>query len=194
MREKNKNYKRIDRQIIEAFVSIACRKSSTEMTVSELCKTANINHTTFYRHYRGLWQVHENILNEIYENVDKMLVKFDFEAFVKNPEQFYNSLNQSIRHDLELYKQLCRTIKIDSFLIELHGKLVQGIMNHIGLPEGPRKEKLLIKIIFLVSGTISTYRKWLLEEIVCPIEDISKEIAKMVQARILYEQESLKMK
>ena len=100
MKEKNKNYKRIDRQIIEAFVSIACRKASTEMTVSELCKVAKINHTTFYRHYRGLWQVHESILNEIYENVDKMLSRFDFDGFVNNPEHFYDSLNQSVFHDL----------------------------------------------------------------------------------------------
>ena len=193
MREKNKNYKRIDRQIIEAFVSIACRKSSTEMTVSELCKAANINHTTFYRHYRGLWQVHESILNDIYQRVEVLLTSFDFETFVDTPSHFYNSLNQIILQDLDLYRQLCRTIRIDSFLIELHLKLVNGIIDKVGLPEGERKEEMLVTITYTVSGSISIYRRWLLGELNRTIEEIGQEAAKNVQARILLQKNGLKI-
>ena len=192
MREKNKNYKRIDRQIVEAFVAIACRKPSAEMTVSELCKIANINHTTFYRHYRGLWQVHESILDDIYKRVEILLSSFDFESFVDNPLIFYGSVNKMIEQDLDLYRQICHAIRIDTFLVELHLKLVTGIIDKIGLPEGERKEQMLVRITYIVSGTISIYRRWLCGELNCSLDDIGEEAALNVKARILLEQNMLK--
>lgn len=187
MKPKNKNYQKVDRQIIESFITIAVQKSASEMTVSEVCKYANINHTTFYRHFKGLWEVRDRVLDFTYALVANILRSFDFQTLIKDPGIFFKQLNKVILDDLPLFQKLSHAIKIDVFLVELHAKLVEGIIERNNFPtDMVNKTNEILTINFLVSGSIAIYRRWLQGEIDCSIDEVGQECTQFIEQRTIY--------
>lgn len=60
----------------KAMISLMTERKINEITVIELCELADINRGTFYLHYRDMYDLHEQIEDEIYnEIVDKLGLK-----------------------------------------------------------------------------------------------------------------------
>lgn len=55
-----------------AFLDLMQEKSFTEISVSELCRVADINRSTFYLHYHRLDDVLDMVIEEIIENIDNV--------------------------------------------------------------------------------------------------------------------------
>ena len=58
--------------IRKAFVELIQNLDLNQITVSQLCKRAGINRTTFYACYDGLYDVADSLRMELEENISKM--------------------------------------------------------------------------------------------------------------------------
>ena len=56
--------------IRNALVEIMSEKEISQITVSEICLLAKINRKTFYRHYRSVSDVLEEVENEFLKELD----------------------------------------------------------------------------------------------------------------------------
>lgn len=74
---KNRRTYMTKRIIKESLIDLLEKKSIDQITVSELCKEADINRSTFYAHYVNVIDVIEEIKNEFI---------FDYMPFVKKIE------------------------------------------------------------------------------------------------------------
>ena len=74
--------------IRNALIKILSYKSLEEITITEIAKEANINRKTFYNNYENVYQVIEEIENDIvisFDNVlKKMNIKENLQVFEKN--------------------------------------------------------------------------------------------------------------
>lgn len=57
-------------QIKKAYVEALHHKPMDKITVSELCKTSEINRSTFYLHYQDTYAVLEELLNEVLDSIE----------------------------------------------------------------------------------------------------------------------------
>lgn len=51
--------------LTEALISLMRKKSVSEITVKELCEKADINRSSFYRHYNTVYDVYDDIINGV---------------------------------------------------------------------------------------------------------------------------------
>ncbi|WP_455544061.1 TetR/AcrR family transcriptional regulator [Intestinibacter sp.] len=58
--------------IKEAVVELSKKKAFDKITVTEVCKVADINRGTFYLHYLDLYNVVDEILDEVLENTSSI--------------------------------------------------------------------------------------------------------------------------
>ncbi len=72
---------RTKRNIVNAFVELRAKKPIEKITVKELTNLACINKATFYRHYKDIYDLSEDIENEL---IDNCL------AEISNPEDFFS--------------------------------------------------------------------------------------------------------
>jgi len=73
MEEENRRVKYTKMVIKESFLKLLQEKPITKITVSEICKLADVNRGTFYIHYLDIYQLLENIEQELYSELEKVL-------------------------------------------------------------------------------------------------------------------------
>ena len=72
--------------IINAFIEIRSRKEVERITVKELCEKARINKSTFYAHYKDIYDLSDQLETEL---VDSIMENFNHpENLLQNPADF----------------------------------------------------------------------------------------------------------
>ncbi len=85
--QKSKN------SIINTFLEIRAKKPLEKITVTELCRKAEINKSTFYVHYHDIYDLSDQLENEV---VDSILQSIRHpEKVFEEPEQFTSELFQA---------------------------------------------------------------------------------------------------
>ena len=108
MKAKNLNNASIKtKKVLKAtFAKMLSEKNEiTSITVSELCKRADVSRGAFYSHYDDIFSVAEDYENELIDNFFdnvRLLNSHDFEKFI---DTFF----EYIRKNDENYKLLCRS-------------------------------------------------------------------------------------
>ena len=69
--------------IINAFIELRSRKELERITIKELCQKAQINKSTFYSHYRDIYDLSDKLETEI---VASIMENFSHpENLIQNP-------------------------------------------------------------------------------------------------------------
>lgn len=102
MNTNDLRYIKTEKILREAFLTL--RKKKKPFTLTQLCKEAMINKTTFYKHYESLetfdYEVSKQIMRELYSEMEHVN-----DAFT-NTELFVESLTNKIVENQELYDVL----------------------------------------------------------------------------------------
>lgn len=186
VKEKNKNYIEIDEKIVDAFIEVSYRKTVADITVSEICKKANVNHTTFYRHYKGIWEVKDRISNSIKKRITDSLIKFSREDFISDPEKVIHELTTTIGKRVELYGRISRTLFFRDNAISILAEIKHTISENWGLDEESGKENAIFSIFF--PGVSIAYIEWINEHLKCTLEELEESIVSLIKGLILYRQ------
>lgn len=72
-REGNSRHRETEIKIQEALLFLLEQKTLKEITVRELCQTANVNKATFYRHYQDIYELMEKIEHGIQAGLIRLL-------------------------------------------------------------------------------------------------------------------------
>lgn len=93
---------RYTKMVIEnVFLELLKEKPYTKITVKEICDKAQINRSTFYKHYLDVPDLLNQLENNLFEQIDNLFNEYpvDFESFlleitkrIKNKEFNYNLL------------------------------------------------------------------------------------------------------
>lgn len=78
------------KSIINAFIELRARKSLEKITVKELCERAVINKSTFYDHYRDVYDLSDALETEVVRSVIAGLSAP--ERILEQPEEFTREL------------------------------------------------------------------------------------------------------
>lgn len=77
--------------ICNAFIELRSRKPLERITVKELCESARINKSTFYAHYMDIYDLSEQVEQDIISNV--ILNLNNIEDAINNPVVFVHNLS-----------------------------------------------------------------------------------------------------
>ena len=76
---KNNTYDqrvRLTKSLIkDAFLELLSRKNVRHITVRELCEKAQINRATFYAHYMDIYDLKEQLENELLESFSRVFIE-----------------------------------------------------------------------------------------------------------------------
>lgn len=89
------------KSIYNAFIELRSKKPLEKLTVKELCEAAQINKSTFYTHYKDVYDLSDQIESEIVSSVINNIENADI--FFEDPNRFteqlflgYNSMHTLI--------------------------------------------------------------------------------------------------
>lgn len=143
--------------IREAFLNLMKQFPVEKITVTEICRLAEINRCTFYIHYADAMQVFEEFENEVYEK----LIVFVNESLTDedNRQNLSNIMYASFRED-PIYTAVMesgRVVGLFRRLTEYVKSEVVAISEETGLLT--RREAELFTT-FIINGCAAVYMEW----------------------------------
>ena len=178
--------KTVDRRVIrtkkairEAFAKLLTEKDINDITISDIAELADINRKTFYNYYDGIYQVVDEIENEIIGRFDAVLGEVDFRRDMENPYIIFEKLAAVINMDMDFYVQLLQMRGSQSLVTKIVEMLKQKtkalLIEQVNFDE----QKVDIMLNYAFSGMIAVYQNWLSTDRRQSIEEISGIVSTM---------------
>ena len=167
----------LTQKAIEAtFLSLLEEKPLSRITVRELSAACGINRKTFYNNYRGVYELVDELENEVIRTFDTAMQEIDF---VENPYAVFIKLTEIINSDMDFYGALLRSSRnaglTHKIRLTLQQKAQERFESRIELPP----ERISVMMDYAVSGMVAVYQSWFNSERRQSIEEISDIASRM---------------
>lgn len=171
--------KKTKRAIRNAFAKLLSEHDINDITVRDIAELAEINRKTFYRYYCGIYQVVDEIEDEIIIAFESVLGDVDFRRDMKDPYRIFERLTTVINTDLDFYGHLL-SMRGNGNLVSkvvslLKTKTKETMLKQIDLDD--RIAEVIVDFVF--SGMLSVYQQWFVSNHKESIEEIAKIVSIM---------------
>lgn len=167
------------RAIRNAFAKLMVEKDINDITIIELSETADINRKTFYNYYSGVYQVVEDIENDILHSYERLLGGVQFKESMNAPYTLFERFSQLINMDPEFFGYLLtmngNIALITRIMTLLKDKTREAMTSQLNIED----YKADIMIDFVLSGMLSVYQHWFNSDRSVPAEEVSQIISTM---------------
>lgn len=134
--------------ICEAFYELRRKMPLEKIRVNELCQTAQINKSTFYRHYLDIFDLSETLERELLEKVTSNFSAAD--TLYSDPELFVTGLRRAVQpYQEEIF--LLYDGRILTFADQMEEWLTLIYLNE----DSAEEEKITLS--FLIGGAIHSF-------------------------------------
>ena len=146
-----------------ALVKLLKHKNIEDITVTEIAKEADVNRKTFYNNYENIYQVIEEIENDIVISFTDLLSKINLDEMLKQPLKIFEMLTNIIQKDFEFYSNLVQAQRFGEFNLIL--KITETLKESVkaNLPKELFKDKFTMEfsIDYMITGMMEGYTEWL---------------------------------
>lgn len=105
--------------LTDALFSLLQEKSYKDITVKELCDTADINRGTFYLHYKDIYDMVEQLEQEVLYELRQLIAAHTPNALHTNPAPIIYDIFNFVGEHQELYRALLGSNGDISFLSQV---------------------------------------------------------------------------
>ena len=167
--------------LIDAFCILAEKKSVSKITISELVEKAGYNRGTFYKYFRDIYDVLEEIerviLNGVKENFRRNISPANFE------ETFLEAFTKIQREQAAYFNILLKPDNKARFVEKLFSEISPIFMETFNLPPDNVKSKYLTEIYFVT--VISAMSLWIKDGREFTAEELSKFLGEVLTSGVL---------
>lgn len=171
--------------IRESFISLLEEKDIGDITITGLCKKADINRTTFYAHYKDQYDLMNEIQNELFDNLGKHL-----EAYTESDiDVVLVGMVKEIFEYLKENARLCKLLLGEKgdfhfqkrvFLI-VYDKVIQDITKYGQVS----KDDAEYIYAFTLTGCVGVIQKWLNDDMIVSTKRMAEMIIELTMANII---------
>ena len=168
---------RTKRAIKAAFARLLTEKDVNDITISDIADLADINRKTFYNYYAGIYEVIDEIEDEIAANFETVLTDTDFKENLKNPYMLFEKLTEIINTDMDFFGYMLSmnaNVSLSTKIVEILKTRAKTIIMSY-LDEDERRIDLMLE--FMISGLMAVYKSWFNSDRRDNIEDLNEEIS-----------------
>ena len=172
--EKKMNRKRAysQRVIQDAFLELSKTTLINKITVTDICRVADVNRTTFYSNYDDIGALVQSIVTELHQKLYAIMAQYDR----MDNEEFYISLLNIVKENAtlclimpQLSEREFKAMKIDfSFPIKARNRK----SNH-------HNNSFNIAMEYIMWGTGLVIVKWLRRGMNPPVEVLAKQLCEI---------------
>ncbi|NLM45486.1 MAG: TetR/AcrR family transcriptional regulator [Firmicutes bacterium] len=157
--------------IRQGLITLMKKKKLSEITVTELTELVDINRATFYHHYKDIYDLFESIENDLYDEFERTLNKYNLNEQIRGNKAFparqaplplFLEVFQFLASHSELTMLLLSDKGDSEFIEKLKESGKQKYLQEWKPVCREGSQELLDAVyIYIVSGCIGLIRHWL---------------------------------
>ena len=160
--------------IKETFLTLLEEKEITKITVSEICKIADINRATFYRYYLDVYDLLDKIEEEFLDELREA-------PFFSNNEYQLSILATELLNTILANKKLVTILFNKNNNIYILNDILEGIYDKYKAKwleqiPGLSEQDMAYVGIFSFNGSLGIVNYWIQQGFKEPVEEIAKKI------------------
>ena len=151
-----------------ALIELLGEKSLDKITVYELCATAQINRTTFYKYYGSQHDLLADIVNDLFDELEKNLLVAGETDFDK-----LRDVVSFLGQNRQRWRVLINAVDDRQFTERLFGlPVIRSLVGgNLSVSYSPRQEEYVR--LYFCQGGYAIIRKWLNDDEADPPEEIA---------------------
>ncbi|MDY6313850.1 MAG: TetR/AcrR family transcriptional regulator [Clostridia bacterium] len=157
-----------------ALAKLLSEKEINKITITDIAKEADINRKTFYNYYSSVYEVIDDIENEIVSAFSKSLSEIDMKSDFQKPQIILRVLMEIIRQHADFYGRIFTAGANPN----LPDKIAAAITERLKSEFEARTEldgiKLEIISTYTIAGMAAVYREWFRSGKAIAVEEVSK--------------------
>ena len=180
----NYNSGKAENAIKEQFLEFLTEKPIDKISVSELCRSMEINRSTFYAYYEDIYHLLDALKNDLLQDMDLCIKRIKMDQS-RTARSVTSSVFEFIYNHRVLLKYEFVQTEDKTFLEEINNK-VQDLFYTTIFQDHPNfakidKDELETALLFLSYGYYAIYKKWLSEDCNVKLTDITDIAIKITE-------------
>ena len=163
MQTTDRRTRKTKEALARIFIEQLKKHPIEKITVTELCNLADLNRSTFYLHYRDIYDLLEDVENDCLQEIDHLITTISRQDFP--PEQVTRMILEYIYQRKELLNLFILKMDEHAFWRQIDKKLFllfkEKNRKNYQVPEEMPEDEFDDIILFLISGFYMIYKKWL---------------------------------
>ncbi len=167
------------RAIKKAFFALLAEKDLNDISVTDISRIAEINRKTFYNYYTGVFQLVDELENEILSKLDATLKEIDIIESIKEPQKLFALFDETIGINDPFLRTMLEADKVSEFFSKLENEIICLIRDEVSKQAHTDPVATEYIIHFILAGEISVYKAWLKSDRSFPAEKLSAMVHEM---------------
>ena len=167
------------RAIHTAFAELLTEKNMDDITVTDIASRAMINRKTFYNNYRGVYELVDELENEVIRTFETAMQGIDF---IEHPYAVFVKLTEIINSDMDFYGALLRSSRNAGLAHKIRQTLQQKAQDMFASRVDMPPDQMEVMMNYSISGMVAVYQSWFNSERRQLIEEVSDIVSRMCLA------------
>lgn len=167
------------RAIHTAFAELLTEKNMDDITVTDIASRAMINRKTFYNNYRGVYELVDELENEVIRTFETAMQGIDF---IENPYAVFVKLTEIINSDMDFYGALLRSSRNAGLAHKIRQTLQLKAQDMFASRVDMPPDQMEVMMNYSISGMVAVYQSWFNSERRQLIEEVSDIVSRMCLA------------
>lgn len=181
-RKENRSARRSRRLIRQAFEQLLSERDFSKITVIDIVARADLNRSTFYAHYPDIYGIVEEMQEEIIQKHLQLFSDLQYRNILKDPMPYLNCITSTMRESVALTEKIGISGSFQQKSDRFQQLMEYDIMHNSDIPEEVRNSpQFAIRVHFFLGGILNTYQRWAEGSLNCALEQVTTQIAKMIQ-------------
>jgi AcrR family transcriptional regulator len=156
---EDRRIKKTEKAVQAAFAKLLSEKSVEEITVKKLCETADINKSTFYLHYRDIYDCADRLRDTIVEDFCDVITPYRFEELIENFSTVLNDLKNLCDKNREIYTPFLKSPGLAFSSCKIRQLVIAKFLEKAKV-QGGIDETFSCSVSFVISGMISLLEQY----------------------------------
>lgn len=177
-KDEDRRVRRTKKALRKSFAELLTQKNVRHISVQELTDHADINRATFYLHYKDIYELQQQIEDEVVQEINAILEQYMPGREGESPYRLFVALLTYIQDNAALCKTLLGKNSSHTFLnkmcviVEKH--CLYNWLNHFRVNNNTRELNYFSS--FIVYGYVAAIAKWVESD----MQDSPDKLARML--------------
>ena len=178
---EDRRVRKTKKAIQDVFCEMTKEKKLNEITVKELCARADINKSTFYLHYRDVFDLADSIQNILIEDVCAIINEYPYNEMINKAPEIWTRIAKAHFKDFKDLGAVMRRPGMLSLVQEFERAVIDTIMDKFvdaGMKRGSEEYfHHHLYVTFIINGYMGVLREFEVSEMESAMVEVSKRIS-----------------
>lgn len=177
---EDRRVRKTKKAIQDVFCEMTKDKKLNEITVKELCARADINKSTFYLHYRDVYDLADSIQSILIKDVCAIIDEYSYDETISKAPEIWRRIAEAHFKDSKDLGALMRRPGMSSLVREFERAVIDTIMNkYVTAGMKMDSEEYFhhhLYVTFIINGYLGVLREFEVSEMESAMIEVSKRI------------------